>query len=73
LALYADTKGKEREMTIDKAIDKLSRMRISCIDFYGTGGKDAIELGIVALKEVARVRRLGPPLKGYHLPGETEE
>lgn len=34
---------------------------------------DATKLGIEALKEVARARRLGPPLESYRLPGETED
>ena len=60
-------------MTLDKAIEILEYHRDAVGEVAGTEFANAIKLGIEALEEFARARRLGPPLPGFMLPGETQE
>ena len=60
-------------MTIDEAIHEQENILVEARDRGMTRRVEAAQLSIEALKETARARRLGPPLKDYRLPGETEE
>ena len=60
-------------MTIDEAIDDLSKFAEYCQRVnWPTHGK-AVKLGIEALKRELEYRESMPPKKGELLPGETEE
>ena len=58
-------------MRIDEAIEILEDLDTTLPQFPPEKRREALRLGIEALEEVARARRLGPPLVGYRLPGET--
>jgi hypothetical protein len=60
-------------MTIDEAIEVLSALSRGRYAGEVKTAREAEKLGIEALKEVSRSRRLGPSRNGWRLPGETEE
>lgn len=60
-------------MTLEKAIDVLEILSTIKWDFFGTSERDAINLGIEALKERIEAIEQGLPLWHELLPGETKE
>ena len=59
-------------MTLDKAIDILNGPEPDIDGILNDDYKDAVKLGIEALREVKMARFGGPTLEGELLPGETE-
>jgi len=60
-------------MTLDKAIEILNRVEPDSRPFDYEEEKEAIRLGIEALKAWKERRENYPMLNTYRLPGETEE
>jgi len=59
-------------MTLEKALEILSQELLIKPLPHEQDFKDAVKLGIEALREVKMARFGGPTLEGELLPGETE-
>ena len=70
---YSFFKEGKRLMTIDKAIEILELYVVSPFVIAKPDTKDAIKLGIEALKIIRRSRQPESPIKLATLPGETRE
>jgi len=60
-------------MTIDEAIEILSMLESRSQNYSTCFKKDAIKLGIEALKYIQRARQHDLYVKPERLPGETEQ
>lgn len=60
-------------MTIDEAIDMIASILKDREPYEGGLGNDALNLGIEALKAVAKMRHYPFPDEILQLPGETED
>lgn len=60
-------------MTIDEAIEELEQAKPYITDWKSVHCRNALQLGIEALKRVAKMRTYKPDPPGLLLPGETEE
>jgi len=60
-------------MTIDEAISNLAELSETLHYYHSATMKEAIKLGIEALKQHRALRRINPISQEPLLPGETEE
>ena len=60
-------------MTLAEAIDLLKDELTREVFYYGPGRKDALKLGIEALKRELHNRRIFPDVEVSRLPGETKD
>ena len=58
-------------MRMDKAIEILKDTRNINFNYFSPDRRDALRLGIEALKRIRSDRKINPDLNPYPLPGET--
>lgn len=60
-------------MTLEKAIAALENLLVDDPHFEPERRREAVQLGIEAIKRLRQDRRYYPALKGELLPGETKD